>query len=86
MDSKWNFAISGISSPLPKSCISPAPPLSLQIRQLGEEMGAALFRRLTWRQLTDSGALLLEEARRIFDHVERAKASVQCRAIDAPRK
>jgi DNA-binding transcriptional LysR family regulator len=57
------------------------PPLSLQIRQLEQEMGTPLFRRLTRSvQLTESGALLLEEARRILDHVERTKVSVQSRA------
>ena len=57
------------------------PPLSLQIRQLEEEMGTPLFRRLTRGvELTESGALLLEEARRILDQVERTKAMVQSRA------
>src|SRR5580693_9139634 len=57
------------------------PPLSLQIRQLKEEMGTPLFRRLTRGvELTESGALLLEEARRILDQVERTKAMVQSRA------
>lgn len=57
------------------------PPLSLQIRQLEHELGTALFRRLTRGvQLTEAGALLLEEARRILDQVERTKANVQNRA------
>lgn len=57
------------------------PPLSLQIRQLEQELGTALFRRLTRGvQLTEAGALLLEEARRILDQVERTKTSVQNRA------
>jgi DNA-binding transcriptional LysR family regulator len=57
------------------------PPLSLQIRQLEEEMGTPLFRRLTRGvELTESGALLLEEVRRILDQVERTKAMVQSRA------
>jgi DNA-binding transcriptional LysR family regulator len=44
------------------------PPLSLQIRQLEREMGTSLFRRET-RDVkpTESGALLLDEARRILD-------------------
>ena len=54
------------------------PPLSLQIRQLEKELGTALFRRLTRGvQLTESGALLLAEARRILEQVERAKTRVQ---------
>jgi len=57
------------------------PPLSLQIRQLEEELGTRLFRRLTRGvQLTESGGLFLEEARGILDQVERAKAIVQSRA------
>jgi DNA-binding transcriptional LysR family regulator len=57
------------------------PPLSLQIRQLEQEMGTSLFRRLTRGvELTEAGALLLEEARRILEHVERTKTKVQSRA------
>jgi DNA-binding transcriptional LysR family regulator len=51
------------------------PPLSQQIRQL-EQMGTLLFRRLMRGiKLTEAGALLLEEARQILAHVERAKAA-----------
>ena len=51
------------------------PPLSQQIRQL-EQVGTLLFRRLTRGiKLTEAGALLLEEARQILAHVERAKAA-----------
>ena len=54
------------------------PPLSQQIRQLEDEMGTKLLRRLTRGvELTESGAFLLEEAYRILAHVERAKADVQ---------
>ena len=57
------------------------PPLSQQIRQLEREVGTSLLRRVTRGvELTDSGALLLEEARRIFDQVEQTKAAVQSRA------
>jgi DNA-binding transcriptional LysR family regulator len=57
------------------------PPLSLQIRQLEQEMGTSLFRRLKRGvELTETGALLLDEARRILEQVERTKASVQRRA------
>jgi DNA-binding transcriptional LysR family regulator len=57
------------------------PPLSMQIRQLEQELGTPLFRRLTRGvELTDSGALLLQEARRIIDQVQRTKELVQSRA------
>ncbi len=57
------------------------PPLSLQIRQLEREMGTSLFRRETRGvKLTEAGALLLDEARRILDQVERTKTGVQSRA------
>ena len=57
------------------------PPLSLQIRQLEQEIGTPLFYRLTRGvELTEAGALLLEDAHRILDQVERTKARVQSRA------
>lgn len=57
------------------------PPLSLQIRQLETELGTRLFRRLTRGiELTETGVLLLDEARRILDQIERTKASVLSRA------
>ena len=57
------------------------PPLSLQIRQLEKEMGAPLFRRLGRSvELTAAGSLLLEEARGILRHVERARTDVKRRA------
>ncbi len=57
------------------------PPLSLQIRQLEQELGTSLFRRLTRGvELTEAGALLLDEAQRILEQVERTKASVARRA------
>jgi DNA-binding transcriptional LysR family regulator len=57
------------------------PPLSLQIRQLEDELGTPLFRRLTRGiELTDAGKLMLEEARVILGQVERAKIGVGRRA------
>ena len=57
------------------------PPLSLQIRQLEQEVGTPLLHRLARGvELTEAGALLLEEARAILEQVERTKASVQSRA------
>ena len=57
------------------------PPLSAQIRQLEEELGAPLFRRQTRGvELTDAGNLMLEEARIILRQVERAKTGVARRA------
>jgi DNA-binding transcriptional LysR family regulator len=57
------------------------PPLSLQIRQLEREIGTSLLRRETRGvKLTETGALLLDEARRILDQVERTKAGVRSRA------
>jgi DNA-binding transcriptional LysR family regulator len=56
------------------------PPLSLQIRQLERELGTSLFHRLTRGvELTETGTLLLDEARPILDQVERIKAGVQSR-------
>jgi DNA-binding transcriptional LysR family regulator len=57
------------------------PPLSRQIRQLEEEIGAPLFRRLSRGvELTESGTLLLDEARRLLQQLERIKLEVQNRA------
>ncbi len=57
------------------------PPLSLQIRQLEREIGTPLFHRLTRGvELTEAGALLLDDARRILDQVEQAKARALSRA------
>jgi DNA-binding transcriptional LysR family regulator len=57
------------------------PPLSQQIQQLERELGTPLFRRLTRGvELTEAGAYLLDEARKIIDQVERAKAGVESRA------
>jgi DNA-binding transcriptional LysR family regulator len=57
------------------------PPLSLQIRQLEQEIGTPLFHRLTRGvELTEAGSLLLDDAHRILDQVERTKTSVQIRA------
>lgn len=60
------------------------PPLSLQIRHLEREVGTPLFRRLKRGiELTETGGVLLEEARRILDQVERTKAGVQSHARGA---
>jgi DNA-binding transcriptional LysR family regulator len=57
------------------------PPLSLQIRKLETEMGAALFDRGTRSvELTDTGRLLLEQARMILRQVEQTKTEVRRRA------
>ena len=57
------------------------PPLSLQIRQLEEELETPLFRRLARGvELTEAGELLLEEARQILEQVEETKAHVRSRA------
>jgi len=57
------------------------PPLSLQIRKLEKEMGTQLLVRGTRSvELTNTGRLLLEEARAILHHVERAKTDVRRRA------
>jgi|SRR5579859_1061731 len=57
------------------------PPLSLTIRQLEQEIGTLLLRRLTRGiELTEAGAVLLDNALRILEQVERAKADVQSRA------
>jgi DNA-binding transcriptional LysR family regulator len=57
------------------------PPLSLQIRHLEEELGTTLFHRLSRGvELTECGAMLLEEARVILDQVERTKTGLQRRA------
>ena len=49
------------------------PPLSQQIRQLEDEIGARLFKRSSRKiELTEAGATLLEEARQILRHVDKA--------------
>ncbi|WP_414500442.1 LysR family transcriptional regulator [Zymobacter sp. IVIA_12111.31 C1] len=51
------------------------PPLSQQIKKLEQELGTPLFRRLTRGvELTEAGALFLEDARGIMSQVERARA------------
>ncbi len=57
------------------------PPLSLQIRKLEKEMGAQLFDRGTRSvELTNTGRLLLEQARVILHQVEQTKIDVRRRA------
>lgn len=54
------------------------PPLSHQIRQLEDELGTRLLRRLPRGvELTDAGRVLLAEAREILDRMERAIARVR---------
>ncbi|SCK19902.1 LysR substrate-binding domain-containing protein [Vogesella sp. LIG4] len=54
------------------------PPLSMQIRQLEEEMGTPLFQRLTRGvALTEAGEAFLIEARAILARVEQARQQVQ---------
>ena len=56
------------------------PPLSAQIRQLENELGTQLFRRLARGiELTDAGKLLLEQARIILKQVEDAAVGVRRR-------
>ncbi|AHY46998.1 Transcriptional regulator [Rubrobacter radiotolerans] len=53
------------------------PPLSYQIRQLEEELGAQLFYRNKRNvRLTDAGRLLLEEARGLLVHAEQTASVV----------
>jgi len=57
------------------------PPLSMQIRQLEEEIGAPLFHRLTRGvELTEAGKALFEQAERLLQQVDQLKADVQSRA------
>jgi DNA-binding transcriptional LysR family regulator len=60
------------------------PPLSLQIRLLEQEIGTSLFRRLKRGvELTETGILLLDEARGLLAQVEQAKTAVQSHARGA---
>jgi DNA-binding transcriptional LysR family regulator len=57
------------------------PPLSMQIRQLEEEIGAPLFHRLTRGvELTDAGEALFEQADRLLQQLDQIKVDVQSRA------
>jgi len=54
------------------------PPLSLQIKQLEEELGTPLFvRQSRGVELTEAGAAFVEEARAILEQVEQAKTHIQ---------
>jgi DNA-binding transcriptional LysR family regulator len=54
------------------------PPLSKQIKQLEEELGVRLFERTSRGvRMTEAGEALLEEARRIFVHVDQTVRTVQ---------
>src|SRR6476659_6009143 len=53
------------------------PTLSLQIRQLEDDVGAALFERIGRHvQLTESGALFYEYARRALREIEAGQQSI----------
>lgn len=57
------------------------PPLSMQIKQLEQDIGTTLFRRLSRGvELTESGVLFLAEARAILEHLDRAVTDAQRRA------
>lgn len=57
------------------------PPLSLQIQQLENELGTRLFKRLTRGiEITDTGALLLDKARRILVDIDQMTTAIQSHA------
>ncbi|MCF3138272.1 LysR substrate-binding domain-containing protein [Paenarthrobacter sp. AR 02] len=54
------------------------PPLSQRIKDLEKELGVLLFhRRRTGVELSEAGALLLEHARGVLDHVAMAQESMR---------
>src|SRR5689334_1286904 len=54
------------------------PPLSRQIRDLEEELGAALFERTAKSvRLTDVGRIFLTEARAVLERAQQARAVVR---------
>lgn len=59
------------------------PPLSRQIRQLEDEVGAALFNRVNRPlALTDAGRLLFEQAVQVLDRMDEMRA-MMCRLREA---
>jgi DNA-binding transcriptional LysR family regulator len=57
------------------------PPLSMQIRQLEQEVGTPLFHRLTRGvELTEAGEALFEQVERLLQQLDQVKADVQSRA------
>lgn len=53
------------------------PAVSIQIKKLEEELGAKLFEHYPKKLvLTDKGRIFLKEANRVFEAVDRAKASI----------
>jgi DNA-binding transcriptional LysR family regulator len=61
------------------------PPLSRQVRQLEEELGAALFVRGSRPlELTEAGRLLLEHATQVLDRIEDIRTGV--RALGSSRR
>jgi DNA-binding transcriptional LysR family regulator len=59
------------------------PPLSQQIKVLEEELGAALFKRTTQHvQLTNVGKVVLQEAYRLLEQLERVRLTASQASAD----